>query len=108
MLQKLKHSRKGFTLVGLILAMAIMGIMSVMTLMIYFNISETSRRLQISREISETARQITERISQEVRENGIAFHEDVGFENKDTKWKQKFFDGHSNDYVGNGSDILPI
>lgn len=99
MLYKLKHSRKGFTLVELILAMAIMGIMSVMTLMIYFNISETSRRLQISREISETARQITERISQEVRENGIAFAMDDNqkFQYGTPGWKQNFYENYLED-----------
>lgn len=67
----LKHSRAGFTLVELLIAMTIMSIMGAMTILVYFNVTENSRRLQMAREISETARQITERIAQDVRENGI-------------------------------------
>lgn len=71
----LKHSRSGFTLVELIIGMTIFAVMSTMTILIYFNISESSRRLQISREISETTRQITEKINQEVQENKIFIKE---------------------------------
>lgn len=71
----LKHSRSGFTLVELIIGMTIFAVMSTMTILIYFNISESSRRLQISREISETTRQITEKINQEVQENKIFLDE---------------------------------
>ncbi|MCA9378688.1 hypothetical protein KC711_07625, partial [Candidatus Peregrinibacteria bacterium] len=38
----------------------------------YFNISETGRRLQISRELSETAREITERIAEDVKKEGVS------------------------------------
>ncbi len=62
----------GFTLVELIIAMTIFSIMSIMTILIYFNVSETGRRLQISRELSETARQITERIAEDIKKNGIS------------------------------------
>lgn len=71
----LKHSRSGFTLVELIIGMTIFAVISTMTILIYFNISESSRRLQISREISETTRQITEKINQEVQENKIFLDE---------------------------------
>lgn len=96
----LRHSRKGFTLVELIIAMVILGIMSTMTLMIYFNISETSRRLQISREISETARQITERISQDIRKNGVF----IGTKETDTQWN----DNSTANYLGDGNNVLHI
>lgn len=66
------HSRSGFTLVELMIALTIFAIMSTMTILIYFHVSEGSRRLQISREISETARQITERISAEINTYGIS------------------------------------
>lgn len=101
MFNKLRHSRAGFTLVEMILAMAILGIMSTMTLLIYFNISETSRRLQISRELSETARQITEKISQEVRANGV-YEKEV---NASDNWN----DNYSSQYMDpNGSNALNI
>lgn len=70
----LRHSRSGFTLAELILAISIMMIMGTMTILVYFNVSETSRRLQLSREVSESARQITERIAQEVKQNGITIN----------------------------------
>lgn len=100
MFTKFRHSRKGFTLVELIVAMAILGIMSTMTLMIYFNISETSRRLQISREISETARQITERIAQDVREKGVLIQDVI----TDWEWDNDFLTQYTNE----GGNILHI
>lgn len=110
MFNKLRHSRAGFTLVEMILAMAILGIMSTMTLLIYFNISETSRRLQISRELSETARQITEKISQEVRANGV-YVKDIEKISTTVDFRQNFLE----DYKENadltkwqGSEILVI
>ena len=68
--------------------------------MIYFNISETSRRLQISREISETARQITERISQDIRKNGVF----IGTKETDTQWN----DNSTANYLGDGNNVLHI
>jgi len=101
MLRSRLHSRAGFTLVELLIAMTIMGIMGVMTMMIYFNVSESSRRLQISRELSETAREITERIAQDVQDKGIyrdnisaSFH----------GWRV----GGVADYSQSGSEILAI
>ena len=78
-----RHSRSGFTLVELMIAITIFAIMSTMTIMIYFNISETARRMQISREISETARQITERLSEEIKnpENILLLEVDDTFKN---------------------------
>lgn len=103
MFNKLRHSRAGFTLVELIMAMAILGIMSTMTLLIYFNISETSRRLQISRELSETARQITEKISQDVRQYGVSVST-TPVSTLSPAPKQDFL----NDYTDKGSEILKI
>lgn len=90
----LKHSRSGFTLVELIIGMTIFAVMSTMTILIYFNISESSRRLQISREISETTRQITEKINQEVQENKI-FIKEINKDGNDSllkKFKENNFD----------------
>lgn len=70
-----RHSRSGFTLVELMIALSIMMMMAAMAILVYFNVSENSRRMQLAREVSETARQITERISHEVRTNGIVFGE---------------------------------
>lgn len=65
---KFRFSHSGFTLVELMIAMSIFAVMSVMIMNVYFNISNTSRRLSATRELSETAREITERIAQDVKE----------------------------------------
>ena len=65
---KFRFSHSGFTLVELMIAMTIFSVMSVMIMNVYFNISNTSRRLSATRELSETAREITERIAQDVKE----------------------------------------
>ena len=54
------------------IAMSIFAVMSVMIMNVYFNISNTSRRLSATRELSETAREITERIAQDVKEKWIS------------------------------------
>ncbi|MFZ2256462.1 MAG: prepilin-type N-terminal cleavage/methylation domain-containing protein [Patescibacteria group bacterium] len=66
-----RTSRSGFTLIELMIAMAIFAVMSVMIMSIYINTTNTSRKLNATRQLSETAREITERISQDVREKGI-------------------------------------
>lgn len=50
------------------IAMTIFGMMSVMVMTIYFSTTDTSRRLNAQRELAETAREIVERISEDVRE----------------------------------------
>ncbi len=60
-------SKKGFTLIEIIISITIFAMMSAMTMLIYFNVSESARRLQLSREITETAREITERIASDIR-----------------------------------------
>lgn len=67
----LSHSRAGFTLIELMIAMTILGMMAIMAMTTYFQMSETSRRLQLSREISETAREITEQIAQDIKNYGL-------------------------------------
>ena len=61
-------TRSGFTLIELMIAMTIFGMMSVMVMTIYFSTTDTSRRLNAQRELAETAREIVERISEDVRE----------------------------------------
>ena len=62
------HSSSGFTLIELMIDMTIFSVMSVMVMSAYFTITNTSRKLNATRQLSETAREITERISQDVRE----------------------------------------
>lgn len=54
------------------LAMTIFAIMSTMILWVYFNITNTSRKLNATRQLSETAREITERLTQDIRIEGIS------------------------------------
>jgi prepilin-type N-terminal cleavage/methylation domain-containing protein len=68
---KLYHSSSGFTLIELIIAMAIFGIMSATILSVYIQTTDISRKLQMTRLLTETSREITERIAADVRENGI-------------------------------------
>jgi prepilin-type N-terminal cleavage/methylation domain-containing protein len=70
-LSNARHYHRGFTLIELMLAMTIFVIMSVMVMGIYINTTSTSRKLNATRELAETAREITERLSQDIRDNGI-------------------------------------
>lgn len=81
------------------LAMSIFAIMSMMILTVYFNATETSRRLNATRQLSETAREITERISQDIREKGIE-DSGAGFDNSYLPWKNY-------DYAS-GSEFMKI
>lgn len=65
-------SRSGFTLVELTIAMTIFGIMSIMIVSVYFNATYSARKLGMTRELSETAREITERIAEDVKNRGIS------------------------------------
>lgn len=85
------------------LAMTIFAVMSVMILTVYFNVTDASRKLNATRQLSETAREITERIAQDVREKGINLA------------TSKFEDGvvwhdlwRSSDYSGQGGAILGV
>lgn len=92
--------KSAFTLVELLVAITIMGMMITTTLMVYLNVWNTSLRMEMSRELSETARQITERIAQDVREEGIALSGVLDI-------KGKSFDFNEDAYR-NGAEILGI
>lgn len=97
-----RHSRSGFTLIELMIAMTIFAIMGTMTILIYFHVSETSRRMQISRELSETARQITERMASDVSGKGI------GTGTLDVSGANNWADEYEENYKNQGSEVLPI
>lgn len=65
-------SRRGFTLIELTIAMAIFSVMSVVVMSVYINTTNTARKLSAVRQLTETAREITERITQDIHEKGIA------------------------------------
>jgi prepilin-type N-terminal cleavage/methylation domain-containing protein len=64
----IKNNSSGFTLVELMIAMTIFGMMSIIVMSIYFSTTDTTHRLNTQRELAETAREITERISEDIRE----------------------------------------
>ncbi len=63
-----KNNTSGFTLVELLIAMTIFGMMTVMVMEIYISTTNMSRKLDTERELAETAREITERISADISE----------------------------------------
>jgi type II secretory pathway pseudopilin PulG len=54
------------------IAMTIFGMMSVMVMTIYFSTTATTRKLDAQRQLAESAREIVERISEDVREHGFS------------------------------------
>lgn len=67
----IKNNSSGFTIIELLIAMTIFGMMSVMVMTIYFSTTETSRKLNAQRELAETAREIVERLTEDIRERGM-------------------------------------
>lgn len=66
-----RTSHRGFTLIELMLAMSIFAVMSIIITTVYINTTNTARKLAATRQLSEAAREITERLAQDVRERGI-------------------------------------
>jgi prepilin-type N-terminal cleavage/methylation domain-containing protein len=62
----------GFTLVEMILATTIFAVMSIAVMSIYIQTTSLSNRLKATRHLSETSREITERISEDVKGKGIS------------------------------------
>ncbi len=67
--------RSGFTLIELCIAMAMFGLLSIMIVTVYFNATNSARKLAMTRELSETAREITERIAEDVKYRVISIRE---------------------------------
>jgi len=83
------------------IAMSIFAVMSVVVISVYINTTYTTNRLNAMRHLTETARQITERIAEDVREHGISDGWTEGFDPTNTLWDVY-------DYVGSGSAFLGI
>jgi prepilin-type N-terminal cleavage/methylation domain-containing protein len=97
-----KFSTSGFTLIEIMIAMTIFAMMSTMVMSIYFSTTNTTRKLNAQREISETAREITERLTSDIREYGFSGRTDL-FDPSTTHdpWRKY-------DYVGSGSEYLNL
>lgn len=61
----LRTSRSGFTLIEMVISMAIFSMMSIMVMTVYFGITNTTTRMNAQRQLSESAREILERIGQD-------------------------------------------
>jgi type II secretory pathway component PulJ len=83
------------------ISMSIFAVMSVIIMSVYIQTTNTARKMNATRELSETAREITERIAQDVRDRGIADGWTEGFDNNYQGWK-------AYDYTGSGSEFLSI
>ena len=66
-------NKQAFTLIEIIVALTILSLVMVSVFEIYSNIIALNKRLEVSRNLQENARNITETIAKDVRENGIAF-----------------------------------
>jgi len=65
--------KKGFTLVELVVAITILGLIMVSVFTIYINLINVNRKLEQTRILQENTRMITEKIATDVREKGIDF-----------------------------------
>lgn len=91
----------GFTLVEMVLATTIFAVMSVTVLSVYIQTSSLSTRLKATRYLSETSRQITESIAEDVKENGI--QETAAIPSS----PYPYWNG-TTEYSGSGTEILSI
>jgi len=84
------------------IAMTIFGMMSVMVMTIYFSTTNTTRKLNAQRELASTAREIIERISEDISERGFSGSADP-FDTTSTHLPWKKYD-----YTGSGSEYLNL
>lgn len=88
-----------FTLVEMVLATTIFAIMSIMVISIYIQTTNLSNRLKSTRYLAESAREITERIAEDVKEKGLS--------GSTTLLWSPYWDGTSG-YSESGSELLGI
>ncbi len=66
-------NKKAFTLIEIIIAVTILSFVMVSVFGIYSNIINLNKRLSVARSLQENARNVTEIIAKDIRDNGIAF-----------------------------------
>lgn len=69
---KFLKNTSGFTLLELMISMTIFAVMSIAILSIYIQTTNLSQKIRATRHLSETAREITERISDDVKQVWIS------------------------------------
>lgn len=94
-------STSWFTLVELLIAMTLFGMMSIMMLMIYVWTTDTTRRLNAQRELAGTAREIIERISEDVQQKWFSGETAFDTTTLHIPWTKY-------DYMGSGSEYLNL
>ena len=68
---------------------------------VYFNMTDASRKLDATRQLSETAREITERIANDIGTSGVDDATGYSFDTNYPLWKKY-------DYTNSGSEFLKI
>lgn len=96
-----KHSRSWFTLIELMIAMTIFGMMSIMVMTIYLSTTQTARRLDAQRLLAESAREITERLTEDIRQHGFSWQTAFELNSAYAPWG-------TNDYTGSGNEYLNL
>jgi type II secretory pathway pseudopilin PulG len=84
------------------IAMTIFGMMSIMVMTIYLSTTQTARRLDAQRLLAESAREITERLTEDTQKNGFSGSATV-FDTSST-----YIPWSKNDYTGSGSEYLNL
>ncbi len=109
--------KKGFTLVELVVAITILGLIMVSVFTIYINLINVNRKLEQTRILQENTRMITEKIATDVREKGIDFNTCGWFEDNPTEclqtngWNQYYIvrkDKITNKWLASGSGTIGI
>lgn len=91
----IKKNSFGFTLIELVVSVTILSVIMLSVFMIYSNILQINKRLEVMRMVQEDIRNITEQIASDIRESGIDFNY---YDNSSTL--------KTNDYSGNGNRVL--
>jgi type II secretory pathway pseudopilin PulG len=84
------------------IAMTIFGMMSIMVMTIYLSTTQTARRLDAQRILAQTAREITERLTEDIGRYGFSGSASA-FDSSSTHipWSK-------DDYTGSGSEYLNL
>ena len=65
------RSRHGFTLIELIIAIAILGVISIALFQVYAHVIRTNRQLEMTAVLQENVKNITDTLSKELRNSHI-------------------------------------
>lgn len=95
------RNTSGFTLVELVISLTIFALMSIVITSIYLQLTYIGQKMRHSRHLSETAREITDRIWDDVREKWLSWYTLSPTERNYQYW-------NNIDYSASGTEILGI